>query len=116
VRYTGTWFPNTSALHSGSSAVLSMDAGSQATFSFTGTGARWIGYRDEWAGNARVLVDGRLMATVSTYASPSQAQVVLYSVTGLTAGAHTVTIEATGAASPGSAGAWVWVDAFEAVS
>jgi hypothetical protein len=116
VAYGGSWFANGSSAHSGSSAKLTMESGARATFSFVGTGVRWIGYRDEWAGVARVLVDGRLMATVDTYASPSQAQNVLYSVTGLGAGSHTLTVEATGSRGPASAGAWVWVDAFEAVS
>jgi hypothetical protein len=115
VRYTGTWFPNSAGVHSGGSARGAMDAGSQAVVTFTGTGLRWIGYRDEWSGNARVLVDGVLKATVDTYSAPQKAQQVLHSVTGLTPGAHTLTVDVPGTAGPSSGGAWVWVDAFEVV-
>lgn len=116
VTFTGTWHPNSMGAHSGGAAKLAMDAGSRATFQFTGTGARWIGYRDEWSGIARVLVDGSVVKTVDTYASPSQAQTAIYSVDGLAAGSHTLVVEATGQTGPSSGGAWVWVDAFEVMS
>ena len=116
VTFTGTWFDNTLSGHSGGSAKLAVDPGSRVTFSFTGTGASWIGYRDEWSGIAKVSVDGTVAKTVDTYASPAQSQATLYSVTGLTDGAHTLTVEATGNIGPSSAGGWVWVDAFEATA
>jgi hypothetical protein len=114
VALTGAWSANSLVAHSGSSAVLSMDAGSKATFTFNGTGANWIAYRDEWSGIARVYVDGKLLGEVDTYAAPSAANTKAYSVTALTAGTHTLTIEATGTKRAASGGAWVWVDAFEA--
>jgi len=114
VALTGDWQPNSLSLHSGGSAVLSMTAGSRATFTFNGTGANWIAYRDEWSGIARVYVDGNLLGEVDTYATPSAAKATAYSVTGLTASAHTLTVEATGTRSSASGGSWVWVDAFDA--
>src|SRR5262249_5836939 len=42
IQYAGDWFSNSSTLHSGGSAALTI-LGS-ATFSFSGTGARWVGY------------------------------------------------------------------------
>jgi hypothetical protein len=115
VRYTGTWFPNVNGVHSGGSARGAMDVGSQATFTFSGTGVRWIGYRDEWSGYGRVLVDGRLSATVDTSASPQQAQAVLFSVTGLASGTHTISVEPSGQVGSKSTSVWIWVDAFEVV-
>lgn len=116
VSYTGAWHDNATAGHSGGTARLAIDAGSRAKFGFQGTGARWIGYRDEWSGVARVYVDGSLVETVDTYASPAAAQQTLFEVAGLASGAHSLEIEVTGSASPQSSGAWVWVDAFEAIS
>ncbi len=113
VRYTGTWYPNTGSFNSGGSATLSMTRGSQAIFTFTGTAVNWIGYRDEWSGLADVYVDGTYANTIDTYASPAQAQTVIYSVTGLTAGVHTLTINVRGKHSKSSSGSWVWVDAFD---
>jgi hypothetical protein len=90
-----------------------MDANARSTVTFTGTGVKWIGYRDEWSGIARVYVDGVLNATIDTYASPSQGQAVLYTATGLVSGVHSLAIEVAGAHSAASAGSWVWVDAFD---
>jgi hypothetical protein len=115
VSYTGTWYPNLLAGHSGGSAALSAEAGSRATFTFTGTGVRWVGYRDEWSGIARVYVDGALAATVDAHASPAQYQSVLFSAEGLGSGSHTLAIEVTGASGPASGGAWVWIDAFDVI-
>jgi len=112
----GGWSANKLSSHSGSSAVLSMTAGTRARFKFNGTGANWIAYRDEWSGIARVYVDGKLLGQVDTYASPSAPNSTAYSVTNLAAGAHTLVIEVAGTKSAASGGAWVWIDAFEAVT
>ena len=113
--YSGTWFSNASAVHSGGRAALSMDKGSRVVASFNGTGISWIGYRDEWSGVANVYVDGVEKTQIDTYLSPSRAQVTLYTITNLPAGPHTLTIEATGAQSESSKGSWVWLDAFDIV-
>ena len=114
VVYTGgAWLKNTTAPSSGGSAVVSMDANARATVTFTGTAVNWIGYRDEWSGNARVYVDGVLKATIDTYASPSQAQAVLYTAAGLASGTHSLAIEVAGTHDAVSQGSWVWVDAFD---
>jgi len=114
VVYTGgTWYTNTTAPCSGKSCVLSMDTNARATLTFTGTSVKWIGYRDEWSGIARVYVDGVLKTTIDTYATPSQGQAVLYTATGLSSGVHSLAIEVTGTHGAASAGNWVWVDAFD---
>jgi hypothetical protein len=114
IAYTGSWSANQQAGHSGGGARLSMDAGSGAAFVFSGTGASWVGYRDEWSGIATIRVDGVVKGTVDTYATPQQARAVLYSIGGLSNGTHTLTVEATGTRSAASAGSWIWVDAFVA--
>jgi hypothetical protein len=112
----GTWHPNSMAGHSGGAALLAMDQGSRIKVPFTGTGIRWIGYRDEWSGFAKVYVDGVFVKKVNTYASPAKAQATLFSVTGLAPGKHTLKIVVTGTHSAASAGSWVWADAFEILS
>jgi hypothetical protein len=89
-----------------------MDQGSQATFTFTGTGVQWIGYRDAWSGIAQVYLDGALKGTIDTYSAAEQAQAVIYSVSHLSNTSHTLTIVVRGTHDAASAGAWVWVDAF----
>jgi hypothetical protein len=113
IAYSDGWFPNSMTGHSAGGATLSMDPGTRARFTFEGTGVRWLGYRDDWSGVARVHLDGSLAATVDTYASPAQTQTVLYAVDGLAAGTHVLEIEVTGAIGASSSGAWVWIDAFE---
>ena len=113
VRPTGNWFPNHGTFNSGGSAVLAMDQGSQAQFTFSGTAVQWIGYRDQWSGIAQVYLDGSLKASVDTYSAGAQAQAVVYSISGLSAGSHTLTILVTGTSNPSSGGAWVWLDAFD---
>jgi len=112
VSWSGSWSTNRLAANSGGSARLAMDAGAQASFAFAGTGVSWIGYRDEWCGIAEVSVDGRLLATVDTYATPAKARATLYTVTGLGGGSHTLSIQTTGTHNAASRGSWVWVDAF----
>lgn len=90
-----------------------MDPNARVTVTFTGTGVKWIGYRDEWSGSARVYVDGALAATIDTYATPAQVQAVLYTARGLGTGIHTMTIEVAGAHAAVSGASWVWVDAFD---
>ncbi|MBI2822811.1 MAG: hypothetical protein HYX74_11370 [Acidobacteria bacterium] len=114
VTYSGAWYANNLALHSGGSAALSVDAGSRVIFSFSGTAVSWIGYRDEWSGIADVYLDGRLQATVDTFSSPARSQTVLFSATSLPAGNHTLVVQATGKRNSLSGGAWIWVDAFDA--
>jgi len=90
-----------------------MDTGSKAKLTFTGTGVKWIGYRDQWSGIAAVYVDGVLSATIDTYSPNAQSQVVNYSISSLTNSTHTIAIRVRGAQDANSAGAWVWVNAFD---
>src|SRR5262249_10798264 len=114
--YKGTWANNAGAFNSGGSAKLSEDSNSSVTLAFTGTDVKWIGYQDERSGIADVYIDGVMASEIDTYVSPAKAQSVLYSVSNLANGAHTLTITATGRKNALSSGAWVWVDAFDVTS
>ena len=113
VNYSGTWFLNTNPMQSGGTAVLATDAGSRATVTFTGTGIRWIAYRDAWSGIANVYLDGVMTATVDTYVPVDQPQTTGYDIGGLKPGQHTLTVEVTGKRNASSGGSWIWVDAFD---
>ncbi len=112
---TGTWYSDSSPAFSGGAAVLSEEAGARATFSFTGTRVRWIGYRDEYCGIGRVYLDGSLVAVYDTYASPAQAQAVMFRTGALASGPHTLAVEATHTHLASATEKWVWVDAFDVV-
>jgi hypothetical protein len=101
--------PNTA----GGTAALTRTAGERATVSFTGTGVSWIGLRGPSYGIARVLVDGVLAATVDTYAATEEVQAVVYTASGLSDGAHTLTVEVAGERNPASIDSLIVVDAFD---
>jgi hypothetical protein len=113
VTYTGTWSTNNNANHSGGSARGSSNAANRVTLSFSGTSVSFIMYKDQWAGIANISVDGVLHGEADTYASPSKAQANVYTVSGLSNGAHTVTVAPTGRKNASSGGLWLWVDAFD---
>jgi hypothetical protein len=73
----------------------------------------WIGRRTNWSGTAAVYLDGILRAEIDTYALLDEPQALMYTLSGLPAGQHTLVIEVTGRRHPLSLGTWVWVDAFE---
>ena len=112
VQYGGSWFPNAGAFNSGGSAAMAMDAGSQATFTFTGSGVSWIGYGDPWSGTAAVYIDGVFQASVDTYSAAPNAQAVEYSNTNLPYSKHTLAIVVSGQHNTTAQASWVWIDAF----
>jgi len=113
VNYSGNWYLNTNPIMSGGTAALAMDPNSSATVTFNGTGITWIGYQDQWSGTANVYLDGKLQAPpLDTSAASQKAQSSVYSITGLSPGAHTLLIVVTGTHAAASAGSWIWVDAF----
>jgi len=87
------------------------DLSATAILSFTGTGIAWIALRCELCGIARVLLDGSLVATIDTFASTRDTEIV-FSQRDLAAQGHTLVIEVTGTASPSSGDVFVVVDAF----
>lgn len=113
--FSGRWYANVNAGHSGGHAVLAMDAGSRGNVGFVGTGVSWVANRDEWSGIARIYVDGQLKTEIDTYLSPGKAATVPYTITGLSEGQHILTIEATGIHNQSAKGSWVWIDGFDIV-
>ncbi len=104
-RGTATACPSTVA----EAPRLALSKGARAT----GTAVKWIGYKDPWSGIANVYVDGTLKTQVDSYSASGQAQQVLYTITGLNPGSHTLVIEVTGRKNTSAQYAWIWVDAFD---
>ena len=97
VALSGNWYANDGPNHSGGTSALTNTRGARATVTFTGTGIRWIGVRDGWSGFATVTIDGS-STLIDSYADPGGYQRVLFVVTGLQAGAHTLWT-----------GMWMWM-------
>jgi hypothetical protein len=113
VAYTGTWLTQARGDLSGGTVVEASEANATASLTFSSTGVKWIGFKGPWAGIAEVYLDGTLRATVDTYGPVEQAQVAMYSVSGLPSRTHTIRIKVTGTWSASSSSAWVVVDAFD---
>lgn len=116
VTYGGDWNTESSNLtqsFSGGTAATSMAAGAQASFRFSGTAVRWVGYRDAFSGIADVYIDGTLQSTVDTYSLTPDSEVLIFSASGLTATTHTLSIHVKGTHSLLALGSSVWVDAFD---
>ena len=114
---TGPWEQSTpNPLFTGTTIAHSSTAGARAEFTFTGTGVRWIGQRGFANGMARIYLDGVHVADVDSHAPMQEEyQAVQYSVSGLAAGAHTLTIEVLGTRNPASSGTRIVVDGFDVI-
>ena len=115
ISYTAGWLQgNRDHPYSEGTAALSTVPGDQATFTFTGTSVSWIGYRGPQTGIARVILDGNVVADgFDTYAPTEMPQTTLFTLPGLAAGSHTLTIQVTGSKNSASAGTAIVVDAFD---
>jgi hypothetical protein len=79
--------------------------GASATITFTGTGITFLTETNSDEGNVGITLDGAAQPTVDAYSPQRQSQDKLYSVSGLAAGAHTLTVTKLG-------GAYLLVDGF----
>jgi hypothetical protein len=114
VTYIGDWVQgDNSRPFSAGFAALSKTPGAQATFTFTGTGIRWVGFRGPQTGIVRISLDGVVAPAVNTYSATEQVQAELFKATGLTDASHTLTIEVTGEQDAASTSPLIVVDAFE---
>jgi hypothetical protein len=115
ITYRARWSTFTSNAFSGGTATASSAKNGRVTFTFDGVGVKWIGYRNDATGIARVYVDDVLQAEVDTYSAAAEAQQTIYAISGLTPGRHKLVIDVAGSRNPSSTGNWIWVDAFEFV-
>jgi hypothetical protein len=113
VSYSGEWIRLTDPRGTNGTGAEANVAGAMATLTFTGTEVRWIGFRFERGGIARVHVDGTFVGEVDTYAPSEVAQVEVFSAGPFPRGPHTLTIEVTGTKNQDSGDTWVVVDAFD---
>lgn len=112
---SGAWTssPSTSGW-SGGAAVQSNVPGSTLSFNFTGSSVRWIGSRGRGMGMALVRVDGGPAMEVDLFARPAdEVRTVVTTISDLSNGPHTLTIEVSDRRNGSSSGNLVVVDAFD---
>jgi len=98
---------------SAGAAKVSATPGAKATFTFTGTGIRWIGGRGPQTGIARVYLDRVFVARIDLYSPGEAPQKTVFTAADLPPGTHTLTVEVTGEKNALSTDTWVLVDAFD---
>jgi len=117
VAYSNGWQPEvTLSGWSGGNAVYAVwtwDLRATATFSFTGTGVSWIGYKGKYGGYVLVYLDNTLVSMIDTWSATEQVSVPVYSIGGLTRGPHTLKVELTGVRHPLALASETAVDAFD---
>ena len=117
VVYSGSWVQgNRNRTWSEGTVAVSNTPGSRASFTFSGTEVRWVGFRAARTGIANVYLDGVFVAEVDTYAPGAAGyQATAYTIQGLAPGQHTLVVEATGRRNPAATNNYVVVDAFDVV-
>src|SRR6202008_4041584 len=115
VTLSGAWTRSDSSLGwIGDSAMQSTAAGATASFTFVGTSVRWIGSRGRGMGIASVRVDGGPAREVDLFARPAdEVHTEVITISDLSPGQHTLTVEVTGRANTEAQSNVVVVDAFD---
>jgi hypothetical protein len=115
VTLTGVWTKSDSTRGwSGGSAMQSNVAGASASVIFIGTSIRWIGSRGRAMGIALVSVDGGPAKEVDLFGRPSdEIHTQVVTISDLSAGQHTLTVQVTGRQNSQAQGNQVVVDAFD---
>ncbi len=112
ISYSGTWGTWSGNPGYNQTEHYSETTGSTATFTFTGTKARYYGFKRDDLGYAEILVDGQSVDTVDCYSSVGQYFALLYETPLLTSGTHTLAVRVTGTQNASSSGTEIIVDAF----
>ena len=118
IAYSNGWLPETTMGWSGGRALYAVwtwDLRATATFSFTGTGVSWIGYKGKYGGYVLVYLDDALVSMIDTWSATEQVGVPVYSIGGLVRGPHTLKVELTGVRHPLALASETAVDAFDVV-
>lgn len=114
ISYSGAWKTYTDSRCSGGALTYSAQRWASATFSFSGTGIKWIVAKAPMCGKAKVYLDNVYMGMADLYSAAAQFQVVLEK-TGLPSGKHTLFIQVSGQKNPRATGTNVDIDAFEVI-
>ncbi|MDX2683762.1 hypothetical protein [Streptomyces soliscabiei] len=108
ISYTGSWTANGNRGVGDyeDAAHATKTNGDTASLTFTGTGVSVIGEKNTDQGQVEIFIDGTSKGVVDTNATTRQAQVVIYSTSGLSTGSHTIQFVKR-------SGTWATLDGFE---
>ncbi|MFF4358935.1 hypothetical protein [Streptomyces sp. NPDC001604] len=108
ISYTGNWTANGNRGYGDYEDAVhaTQTNGDTASLTFTGTAVSVIGEKNTDQGQVEIFIDGTSKGLVDTNATSRQAQAVVYSTNGLSAGSHTVQVVKR-------SGSWATLDGFE---
>lgn len=109
---SGPWRTTKTTTASGGSFSTLVGKSGHASLSFKATGVSWISRPGPYNGTAKIYLDGKLVKTHDGYASTTQYEKTVWSVSGLSSSTHTVKVVRTGSKNAKAKGANVVVDAF----
>jgi hypothetical protein len=113
ITYSGfTYLANFPGYHN-NDVHYTLDAGSYAQFTFSGTNIKWIGGKNNNHGKVDVLIDGAFDTTIDTYDPSNPYQEVLYDKSGLPYGSHVLKIVQRSDKNTNSTNYYTDIDAFE---
>lgn len=95
VRWTGRWGSTSYNQYLGRRAHWTKARSAYATFSFRGSSVAWVGPIGPTRGKARIILDGKLVATVDTHAPTFRARDVIWAAN-IADGAHTLRVQVLG--------------------
>jgi hypothetical protein len=115
ITYTGTWKTYYNNYCSDGTLMYSCQTGAKVSFTFTGTGIKWIVAKAPMLGKAKACLDGNSFCKIVDLYSPAFRYQDILQKTGLTPGPHTLTIEVLGQKNSSSTNYCIDIDAFEVV-
>lgn len=113
VTYDSNWARYPSDPSYNTTTNYSNVTGATATFSFTGTQARYYGFKRNNLGYANIYINNVLKASVDCYAPNLQPDVLLFESDTLAYGSHTLKVVVSGQKNPSSSKTEIICDAFE---
>ena len=93
IAYTGSgwgYYPNRGVGDISNDVHATSVNGDAASYTFTGTGIKYVTETCYDEGNVQVYIDGVLQTTINCYSSTRQSQQTVYTASGLTQGQHTL--------------------------
>jgi len=109
----GQWSKENGKEYSSSTTVYSNNKNNQITLKFVGNGVKWLGTHGPDRGIASVFLDGVFQAKVDQYSKQKKSLVESFSVSGISYGCHTITINVDGLKNSSSTGERIDIDAFD---
>ena len=115
MEFDGEWRRELDPKFSGSSQAVTDTQDSRARLRFVGNSVAWFGERGPDGGQANVIIDGELIATIDLYTEYRYTTDAIFAVDNLANGAHLIEIEVHENKNIHSSGHRVTVDAVDIV-